>query len=157
MIKVVLCIGYIIFVSASTVARPRFLANNSFLDSLVTHELLAVLGVILTITLASIVNVHAEITRMVRRIYPDDIARGQLQAQDIRNELNSSAWYLIGSFLGAIVVLTMKAEMKEDVVWHSGLNGAGLGTLLLMVLIMYDIHRTIFALAASSPADAPTD
>lgn len=152
MIKFIIIIAYSLFVAVATVANPSFLAINKFVDDLATYELLNILGLILTITLASIVHIHFEISRIVARIYSKKLEIGQAKATEARLELNSSAWYLVGSFGSAVILLTIKSEMLENLYWRSGLNGLAIGTLFLMVMIMYDIHRSIFRLAASDAA-----
>ena len=151
MIKFIIIVAYLAFVAISTIARPQFLAKNEFIDKVSTYEMLTILGVILTISMASIVNIHFGISKIVAKCYSDNIELGQAKATDSRNELNSSASFLMGAFLLAVVALVVKSETLNNIFCRSALNGFVLGTLLLMILVMYDLNRAIFKLAASDP------
>ena len=152
MIKLIIIIAYALFVACATVYRPEFFAKNGFIDLLVSHEVLALLGVILTITFASVANIHLALNQVIARVYRKDIQKGQAKAQAVRDDINSNAWLMFWAFIICIGLLILKGEMASNVFWRSALNGLVLGTVLVTVLVMYDIHRTVFLLAASNLA-----
>jgi hypothetical protein len=75
---------------------PSLMANNKFLQAFVTHEILSLLAVVMTITFASVANIHLTIDRTQASIL-DPKKRKRLQdevAQPLKNETRSSAWLL---------------------------------------------------------------
>jgi hypothetical protein len=152
MIKIVIMIAFILFVAVATVAQPTFFAQNSFLDPLVSHEILALLAVVLTITFASVANVHLALNQVIARVYRRDLAKGQNRARAVRDDINDNAWLLFWAFVFCLAVLLLKGQMGDNLFWRSALNGLALAVLILNGLVLYDIHRTVFALASSDLA-----
>ena len=64
----VICIGLTAFF-------PAILAGNEFLRNYVTHEILSLLSVTMTITFASVANIHLSITKSLRSSIKDQKAR----------------------------------------------------------------------------------
>jgi len=149
MIKITTIIGYVVFVCSATLCKPTLFADNIFLGAFITHELLAILAVIVTVTFASVANVHLTINRIIARAYSNDISAGQLSARATRLELNQNAWTLFGSLVFSILILFIKGSFPKDINVLSITNGLGLGVLLLSVLILYDIYRVVFVLVNS--------
>lgn len=152
MIKHVITVVFSGVVAAATICRPDLLAKNTFLGTFVTHELLALLAVIMTITFASIANIHMTVSRVVAQAPADrrEAARGAIQ--DTRNELNSNAWLLFWSFVAASIILLVKGTVTGNIWVESAANGLALGTLLVNVLVFHTIYETSFAIAASDVA-----
>lgn len=143
----ILC-AFVAVVGAMTVCEPAWLAENTFLDALMSHELVALLVVILTITFASVANIHLAISRMVRQMPDPQAAAGA--ANGVRREINSNAWTIFVAFLGALGALVVKGAWNEQVHVVAASHAVGLTILLLNVLILHDIYRSIFALAEAS-------
>jgi hypothetical protein len=133
-----------VIVAVLTATHPHLLADNNFLNSFISHEILAVLIVTLTITLASIGNIHLTISRLVRKF--DNSAEGELRATPARNELNSSAWSLFWAFGLCVVVLLIKGGFPENCYVVSLVNGAALVILTFNMMTLYDIYTTVFDL-----------
>lgn len=133
-------------VCALTIAAPSVLAANTFLNGFVTHEILALLAVVLTITLASVANVHLTITRIIRSKFADE-NKGRLAAAPARSEINSNAWALFWAFLVCVAVLVLKGAYPTEVYLVSLMNGLALLVLLFNLLVLHDIYQTVFDLA----------
>ena len=132
---------------------PRWINDeNEFLHGFVNHELLAILGVILAITLASASQIHLKFNEMEER-------EGRRFLNKSRREVESNTYWLIASFVLAILIVTIKPLF---VVHHFGIamiNGFSLWILLFDVFILYDITSGIFGLPPRfgiKPTDQPT-
>lgn len=152
MIKYVILIAYLLFVAIATLCRPDFLAKNSFLDNFVGTELLGLLAVILSITFASVANIHLAINQIVSSVYRKDIERGQKIALPTRKDINENSWSLFWAFVACTGFLIVKGMFADNIFILSAMNGLALGTLLLNVLVFHDIYGTVFALAESDLA-----
>jgi hypothetical protein len=108
MIKYFIIISFLLFVATATVCNPEFLAKNSFLESFVTHEILGILAVIMTVTFASVANIHFYITRIVGKAYGADLNKGQRKADAPRSELNTNAWLLFWCFSRSVRITDYK-------------------------------------------------
>ncbi|WP_152485771.1 hypothetical protein [Euryhalocaulis caribicus] len=137
-------------VSVLTVCHPSVLAGNKFLDEFVSHEILALLIVILTITLASIGNIHLTLTRMVSRF--ESRAEGELAAKPARDEINSSGWSLLYAFGLCTVALLIKGGAESNIYAQSGVNGVALVILLFNLLVLKDIYDTVYDLVKEDGA-----
>lgn len=146
MIRWVLMIAASTIVAALTITAPAVLARNAFLNGFVTHEILALLAVVLTITLASVANIHLTITRIIKSKFADE-DKGRLAAAPARSEINSNAWALFWAFLTCVVVLVLKGAYPTEPYLVSLMNGSALLILFFNLLVLYDIYQTVFDLA----------
>lgn len=150
MIRWIIIIAFSTIAAVLTIYRPTVLADNDFLGEFVSHEILALLIIIVTITLASIGNIHLTITRLASRF--ENKAEGELAAKPARDELNSSGWSLLWAFGVCVVVLLLKGAYGSDVYVRSGANGAALIVLLFNMLVLKDIYETVFDLVEQDGA-----
>jgi len=132
-------------VGVLTICHPEVMATNTFLSAFVTHEILGLLIVVLTITLASVANVHLTITRIIRDKFPVE-AEGRAAAAPARREINSNAWSLFWAFGVCVILLLVKGSNPGQIYVLSLANGLALLVLLFNGLVMYDIYQTIFDL-----------
>lgn len=137
-------------VAVLTIVHPAVLAENKFLDAFISHEILALLIVILTITLASIGNIHLTLTRLVSRF--ENRAEGELAATPARDEINSSGWSLLYAFAACTLILLIKGGTASNVYAQSATNGAGLIILLFNMLVLKDIYETVYDLVTQDGA-----
>lgn len=152
MIKYIILIAFGLFVAVATLCRPDFLAHNSFLAAFVSHEILALLAVVMTITFASVANIHFALNRIIGHVYAKDLDRGQRAAAKARGELNTNAWTLFWAFIACALILVIKGIVTNNDYVTSAMNGLALGALLVNVLVFYDIYDTLFTLASSDLA-----
>lgn len=146
-------------VGSISVCEPAWLAKNGFLLNLMTHELLGLLVVILTITFASVANIHLAISRMVSRAANRSAAGAA--ANSVRREINSNAWTIFAAFLVALASLVLKGAFQDNDHVVAVAHAVGLTVIALNVLVLHDIYRSIFGLAAADTAldqseDAPS-
>jgi uncharacterized membrane protein YidH (DUF202 family) len=133
----IVSVGTVILVSA---AAPRWLDDhNEFLKGFVNHELLAILGVILAITLASASQIHLKFNDLEEK-------RGHDFLQKSRKELEVSAYSLIISFLVAVALVIVKPLCAEHNFGIAFINGMAVWILLFNLLILFDITAGIFSI-----------
>src|SRR5262245_876498 len=75
--------------------------QNTFLKGFINHELLAVIGVIVTITLASAANLHLQLNIIEERV-------GQRVFSSTKGAVRRSAYSLIWMLLLALVLVVVK-------------------------------------------------
>jgi uncharacterized protein YqhQ len=130
---------------------PRWLDDhNDFLRGFVNHELLAILGVILAITLASAAQIHLKFNDMEEKANRAFLASS-------RHEVKSSAYWLILSFVVALFLVMVKPLFLEHHFAIAFVNGAAIWVLLFDIMILFDMTAGIFAISATlkAPPSAP--
>jgi anaerobic C4-dicarboxylate transporter len=140
----------------ATAFAPRLLGNNSFLAAYVTHEILSLLAVTMTITFASVANIHLSITRAIQTAVPDQVKRAEVEAKHgtpMRKEINSSAWLLFWTFLITFIAVLVKGTFSTQEYVLSLVHGVGVVATIINLLVIRDIYRTTFYMA-SDPASA---
>ena len=129
---------------------PQFLVENHFLQNFINHELLNILAIIMTVTAASVANIHLVFNRAEETIKKPNYFGGA------RKEINEGFWCLIVLFLVAIIALIIRSSFIGDLFWVSLLNGLGLVILLMYILVLIDITTAVFAMHPfSPPSDEP--
>lgn len=119
--------------------QPTWLSDqNAFLRNFVNHELLAVLGVIVTITLASAANLHLEFNRL-------EEAFGE-GFEEARTATKAYAYLLIGLFAVALVLVVLKPILASEPQWQSLFNGAAIMIIALNILSLLDLTSAVFAI-----------
>ena len=127
-------------VFAFSILTPETLGDkNTFLKAFMNDQLLNVLGIIVTITLASAGSLHLTFNAMEEN-------RGERFLYRTRAHLRQAAFWLIWLFLAAIGLVVIKPFSSAYPVAASFLNGTGLFILLWNVLLSVEIIQTIFAL-----------
>ena len=124
---------------------PQFLVENHFLQNFINHELLHVLVVTTTVTAASAANLHLALCRAEETIKKPGCFR------DARKEINQDAYFLIGLFLAAVIILVIRSSVIGNTCIVSSLNGLGLVILLMNVLVLIDVTSAVFALNSLQP------
>lgn len=144
-----------IAVTIVTARAPQVLADNVFLVGYVTHEILALLSVTMTITFASVANIHLAISKSLQSSVKDPVKRAQIEkthGQPMRREVNSSAWLLFWTFLAIFLGVLIKGEWPTNKYVLSAVNGAGVVATVINLLVIRDIYRTTFIMAADPSA-----
>lgn len=122
--------------------------NNSFLKGFVNHELLAVLGVILAITLASAGQIHLTLNSIEERLGLPGATFHRTRAG-----VRSSAYWLIGLFLMAVLLVVLKPLLARHDWSETLFNGAALVVLLWTALILISLTELIFAIKPPPKGD----
>ncbi len=117
--------------------RPCWLSDeNQFLRGFVNQELLAVLGVVVTITLASAANLHLELNRL-----EDEYEE---RFPEARWANRSYAYLLIWLFILAIFLVVCKPIFASSPFEQALFNGAAIMIVLVNVLSLMDLTGAIF-------------
>lgn len=114
--------------------------HNKFLANFVNQELLAVLGVIVTITLASAASLHLELNRL-----EDDHGEG---FEEARTATKAYAYLLIWLFLGAIALVIIKPIAAQTPLIEAGFNSAAIFIIVLNVMALMDLTGAVFQIPA---------
>lgn len=144
MIKIVSLIAFALLLSAMTVCKPALLGSNKFLEDFVTHEILALMAVIVTVTLASVANVHLALNRMVLKKFSDH-ASMITATKNVKKELSDNGWYIFWGFAVMAVLLVAKGA-SENIILHSAVNGTAVWILALHIACMHDIYGVVFGM-----------
>lgn len=67
MIKIIILVALAAVLAVACICQPSLLSENTILNGLMNHEVLALMAVILTVTLASVANIHLAINRIVAK------------------------------------------------------------------------------------------
>lgn len=121
--------------------------NNAFLAGFVNHELIAFLGVMVTVTLASAANLHLSLNRLEESANRAGVKHSGFVAT--RQSVRSSAFWLIGLLLIALMLVVAKPLATAGATTQrasSFLNGAALMVVLCNILILIDLTQTAFAI-----------
>lgn len=142
-----LSVGAVVLVTfVMTMANPDLLGSNKFIVELASHELVSILVVILTVTMASVANIHLALGRLNKRLTSNNIDISQ-QISGAREELSENAWYMFGSFIVLIFVLILKS-WAESLFWISACHSIVLIILALNMAILFDIYKSVYMLAS---------
>ena len=119
--------------------HPVWLSDqNKFLKGFMNHELLAVLGVIVTITLASAANLHLEFNRL-----EETFGEGFSEA---RSATKAYAYLLIILFVTALALVVLKPILASNDHLEAAFNGAGIVIIAVNILSLMDLTSAVFAI-----------
>lgn len=136
-------------VSASV---PYMLSDegNAFLKEFVNQELLALLGVIVAITLASASNLHLELNKLQDRTGRD--------FPRTRAAVRRSAYSLLFLFALAGVLVVVKPLLGADQNATAAANAFAIGIVVFNLAVLVDLTITAFRIpAASTLPEAPDE
>jgi hypothetical protein len=137
----------------TTCVNPKLLSENTFLTELVSHEILSMLVVLLTITMASVANIHLALGKLKNSL----LAKGvdiTPNIQRARGQLSRNAWSMFASFCVLLVVLLIKGHVTTEF-WIAACHAAAIIIVSFNLLILYDIYISTFMLTSldTSPHD----
>lgn len=117
---------------------PYYLSDegNSFFKNFATHELLSVMGVVVTITLASAASLHLELNKL-------QDATGD-SFNEARAAVRSSAYSLIGAFIAAGVLVMAKPTALPTMVTTALFNSGTILVLIFSVAVLIDLTAAVF-------------
>ena len=145
MIKIAALIGFAVVLASLVICKPEWLSDNTFLKGFITFEILSLLAVILTVTLASVANIHLAINRIIARHLAGNTAQIRV-AEEIKTEIKSNAWTIFYSFFFAVGILFVKGLNEPDQLIVSVCNASMLWLLLLNLMCILDIYRVIYGI-----------
>ena len=132
-------------ISSIIVCRPHWLSENEFLKGFVNHEVIALMTVILTVTLASVANIHIALNKIVTRRFSGN-AQLIKSANEVKKEITDNAWYIFWGFALTIIVLLVKGLNTNDELIVAIANGIVIWTFSLFIFCMYDIYKVTFGI-----------
>jgi len=144
--SLIVSVGIVI---ALAIGAPTLLSDNGngFLKSFVSHELLAILGVILAITLASAGQLHLTFNKI------EEDYKQKNALNSARRSVQSAAYWLIGLFLFAVTLVVVK-PLVATTPWSQTLfNGFAIVILIAYVLALIDLLKTTFAIGPKIDGD----
>lgn len=138
----IILIGLASILIATSICHPYYLsdAGNSFFREFVTHEMLAVLGVIVTITLASSASIHLELNKLEERdagSFPE-----------ARKAVKMSSLALVYAFAVAFVLVMAKPWVGDNQHATAVMNSLSILIFLFSLAIMTDLTMAIFRIPA---------
>ena len=145
--------------SVLSITHPEFLAKNKVLGDFVAGDLLVFLIVPLTVIFASVSSVHLQVSNMIRQVRRAE-ARQRLEeefAKPLRNDVNSSAWVLFWSFVLCCIAICVKGQLENNLYVLSFVHSIAILAFAINALVLYDVHKTIFALAPALSGSGSED
>ncbi len=137
-----LLIALTAILAAASICQPYYLsdAGNDFFRDFVTHEMLAVLGVIVTITLASSASIHLELNKLEER------TAGEFP--EARRAVKQSCYALVFAFAAAFFVVMAKPWVGDSQQATAAMNSLSILIFLFSLAIMADLTMAIFRIPA---------
>jgi hypothetical protein len=133
-----ICAFAIIVICA--VVKPEILSDkNDFLHHFVNHELLALLGIIMTITLASAASLHLEFNKIEERAKK----RGLVET---RRGVKQAAYCLIILFVLSVTMVVVKPLVHGNDTMTALINGAAVFIVLWNALLLLELTQLAFAI-----------
>ena len=132
-----------VFASA-TICAPQVIGRNPFLVSFVGAEFVSVLIVIVTVSLVSVTQIHLEYSRIERNFHLRVFG-------EARREVNLAAILLVAFLFLGIPLGMIKSAYSDEVTLQSAFHSIALMILASAILVMYDLVRTVYVLAAKEP------
>ena len=128
---------------AVSACAPYLLSDvgNKFLAGFVNQELLSLLGVVVTITLASAGNLHLELNKLQDRT--------KLPFNRTRKAIKLSAYSLIAIFMIAGALVVIKPMLGPDMRATAACNSIAVVLIFFSLFVLIDLTRTVFAIPAS--------
>lgn len=139
MVSIVSLISLMIAVALISCAHPNWLSDqNPFLKNFVNHELLAVLGVVVTITLASAASLHLELNRI-----EDET---QEPFEEARSATKAYAYLLIVLFALALALVVIKPLLASNAHLEAAFNGVAVLIIIVNIMALADLTSAVFAI-----------
>jgi hypothetical protein len=113
--------------------------ENSFFKDFISHEMIDFMGIIVTITLASVTNILVELIKLERELKLT-IFEGS------RNDLRHSAFALIISLAATFILVAIKPLISRGETAQAFVNGFGILIIIFSLLILLDITLAAFQL-----------
>jgi uncharacterized membrane protein YbhN (UPF0104 family) len=144
-------LGLLTVLLTVSACAPYLLSDdgNKFLAGFVNQELLSLLGVIVTITLASAGNLHLELNKLQDRT--------SLPFDRTRKAVRMSAYSLILIFALAGTLVVVKPLVGTDMRATAACNSFAIVLVAFSLFVLTDLTRTILAIPAASTLPKVSD
>jgi magnesium-transporting ATPase (P-type) len=124
-----------------SVTAPEIMSENKFLEGFINQEILSIMAVIMTISIATIATIHIWFNELEAK-HETRVFGGA------RREINQSAFYFVFLFVAQLVCLIVRSLhiFADNETAISLFNGASLLLLLLSVITLLDVLGVVRAL-----------
>ena len=122
------------------ISQPIWLSDeNTFLKNFINHELLAVTGVMLTITLGSAAQIHLKLNEIEER-------KGHEFLHKTRSNVKSGSYFLILIFSFCVLLVLLKPVLAETIRGQAFFNAMAIYAIMWMTLVIAAFTRLVFAI-----------
>jgi hypothetical protein len=137
---ILVLIGWFAISGALIITAPGLLSDqNGFLKNFVTHKLLGFLGVVVTITLASVANLFVNLLRI-------EDERDRSPFPKTKRDLRDTSIWLLVTLGAALPLVWIKAMCPPWPRLEATFNAAALGLVIFSILLLIDGTLALFAL-----------
>ena len=128
-------------VAVLAICRPNLISDdgNSFLAGFIPHEFLAIIGVMLTKTLASAGQIHLTLNSIEEK-------KNRVIFRKTRSNVKAASYGLIALFLALIVLVTIKPYILKIAWAETIINGFAIFFLVWTSYIMISLTQLIFTI-----------
>jgi hypothetical protein len=125
----------------TSICVPNALSDsgNAFLRGFVNQELLATLGVIVSITLVSAGAIHIELVKLAKEM--------RIDVEREKRAVRNSAFLLIWLLLAALILVVLKPIVALGERPSAFANALGLMILIWAIAVLYDLTRAAFTIS----------
>ncbi|MDP3555607.1 hypothetical protein [Methylocystis sp.] len=139
-VSLTLLIAVATIFSVIVIAEPEwFCDRNLFLKDFMSKDILSVLGIILTITLASAAQLHIEFNKIEEHYGKKFLIKS-------RQKVHQAAYVLICTFVISVCLLLMKPISAESYRYQAIFNAAGIFLLWINVLVLIELTQAAFSI-----------
>ena len=130
---------------------PFELANNTVVSKLLSHEALAIMVVVVTVTFATVANMTLTINRHIANV-ADVPARNKLRdaAKELKDEIKENAWIIFSCFIALFVLALVSGFQIENTQAMAFIHAAFLMILALQLLALWDVYSTMMGVSEMS-------
>jgi hypothetical protein len=125
-----------------SVCSPNLITENKFLQDFISDQILNILAVIMTISIASVATIHIWFNEL-------EAKHGKKEFRSARREINQSATIFIFLFVGELVLLIARGFFLEDSIAFPLLSGGAMLILLASVFTLADLMSVVKELTPS--------
>jgi hypothetical protein len=140
--SVMMLIAVATLLSVIVIVEPEWLCDKKpFIKEFMSKDILSVLGIILTITLASAAQLHLEFNKI-------EEAANKRFLINSRRKVHQAAYALIYAFVFACILLIIKPIIADPLSdrSQSAVNAIGIYVLFINVLILIELTQAAFSI-----------
>ncbi|MFT6531666.1 MAG: hypothetical protein ACJASC_001208 [Limimaricola cinnabarinus] len=133
-----LLVSSILSLTSAVIWRPDWVSDeNAFLREFIDHDYLSFLGLVLTITVASLSQLHLSLDKLKSQLATEEI-------DPIRREIKHSAVVMIMLFAASLLLIVAKPIILDIESAAAIINSACIFFIIFYLLVLSDITLAIF-------------
>lgn len=145
MIKKIIIVGFAFLLSCITVSREEWLSGNVILKDMINHEIIALFAVVVTVTLASVANIHLSLNRIVLGKFQGNQELKE-KAKEVMKHLKENSWYIFYGFGLTFLAIIFKGANIDNNFIVASVHAFCLWMLMLYGICLLDIYKVVFGL-----------